>query len=104
MKDIFAKDYRRSSRTDRSRGARRNKWSAPRQARRRLAAVEHLEPRWMLHGADLSFEPWTAEGEGNALPDFSLVDFNPNSATYEQAISPRDYLQQVSAWYFGHTT
>lgn len=38
------------------------------------------------------------------VPDFSLLDDNANSATYGQAISPRDYLGQVSAWYFGHST
>lgn len=38
------------------------------------------------------------------LPDFSLTDVNPNSATYTQKVSPRDYLDKVSAWYFGHAT
>ena len=37
-------------------------------------------------------------------PDFALPDVNPTSATYDQAVSPRDYLQKVSAWYFGHAT
>lgn len=40
----------------------------------------------------------------NALPDFSLPDINPASARASQSISPRDYLGQVSAWYFGHST
>lgn len=39
-----------------------------------------------------------------ALPDFALVDVNPTSARSGQTISPRDYLDQVSAWYFGHST
>ncbi len=39
-----------------------------------------------------------------AVPDFALVDVNPTSVTYDQAVSPRDYLQRVSAWYFGHAT
>jgi hypothetical protein len=37
-------------------------------------------------------------------PDFSLKDVNPNSATHDSTISPRDYLGKVSAWYFGHAT
>lgn len=41
---------------------------------------------------------------GQAAPDFSLTDVNPNSPRNGQAVSPRDYLQQVSAWYFGHAT
>jgi hypothetical protein len=39
-----------------------------------------------------------------ALPNFSLTDVNPHSATHEQNVSPRDYLEQVSGWYFGHST
>ena len=39
-----------------------------------------------------------------ALPDFSLPDVNANSARHRELISPRDYLGQVSAWYFGHST
>jgi hypothetical protein len=39
-----------------------------------------------------------------AVPDFSLVDMNPASATYGQAVSPHDHLGRVSAWYFGHST
>jgi hypothetical protein len=37
-------------------------------------------------------------------PDFALKDVNPNSATHDSTISPRDYLSTVSAWYFGHST
>ena len=47
-------------------------------------------------------EPPVASDE--ALPDFSVVDVNAESARYLQAVSPRDYLGQVSAWYFGHST
>ena len=36
----------------------------------------------------------------NAVVDFSLPDTNPSSPTVGQTISPRDYLQQVSGWYF----
>lgn len=38
------------------------------------------------------------------MPDFTLVDVNPNTATSGQAVSPRQYQQKISAWYFGHAT
>jgi hypothetical protein len=38
------------------------------------------------------------------VPDFSLTDVNPNSATSGQAVSPRQQLTRISAWYFGHAT
>jgi hypothetical protein len=37
-------------------------------------------------------------------PDFSLLDVNPNSSTSGQPVSPRNYVEKVSAWYFGHAT
>lgn len=40
----------------------------------------------------------------DVVPEFSLLDVNPNSATKDSRLSPRDYLQTVSAWYFGHAT
>ena len=40
---------------------------------------------------------WTAT-------DFSVLDVNPNSARFNQAVSPKDYLKHVSGWYFGHST
>lgn len=40
----------------------------------------------------------------NAVPDFLLPDINPNSGTMGQNISPRDYLQQISGWYFIKST
>ena len=40
----------------------------------------------------------------DARPDFHLQDVNLNSARSGQAVSPRDYLGKVSAWYFGHST
>ena len=39
-----------------------------------------------------------------AVPDFTLSDVNPLSSSEGEGISPRDYLQQVSGWYFGHST
>ena len=46
----------------------------------------------------------TTEGADPAAPDFSLIDVNSNSATFEDAVSPRDYLEMVSGWYFTHAT
>lgn len=47
-------------------------------------------------------------GQGGAVatvvPDFGLQDVNATSTSYGQSVSPRDYLDQVSAWYFGHAT
>jgi len=39
-------------------------------------------------------------------PDFSLENHNPTPApiTSGPLVSPRDYLGQVSAYYFGHAT
>ena len=45
-----------------------------------------------------------AEPTRNVAPDFRLADVNPASASFGETISPRDYLGQVSAWYFGHST
>ena len=41
---------------------------------------------------------------GTVAPDFALVDANPGSPTGGRPISPRDYLNQISAWYFGTST
>ena len=38
------------------------------------------------------------------VPDFALTDVNSTSSTYNQSVSPGDYLEQVSGWYFGHAT
>ena len=40
----------------------------------------------------------------NAVADFSLPDINPASPSVGQNISPRDYLQQISGWYFIKST
>ena len=45
-----------------------------------------------------------AEGEGPPMADFHLQDVNPRSSRFGESVSPRDYLSQVSAWYFGHST
>ncbi len=66
----------------------------------RRLTLEALEWRQMLHGSDLL----AAEGETEPLADFSLVNVNPNSETFDQEVSPRDYLGGVSAYYFGGAT
>jgi hypothetical protein len=75
----------------------------PVQTRRRLR-FENLEARHLLHGA-IELPPGVAgEGESGPMPDFTLTDVNPASPRKDQGVSPRDYLRQVSAWYFGHAT
>ncbi len=54
--------------------------------------LERLEPRMML------------SGDAQTVPDFAVTDVNSDSATFNQVVSPSDYLQQVSGWYFGHAT
>jgi hypothetical protein len=41
---------------------------------------------------------------GQPVPDFKLTDVNFNSARRMSQVSPRDYLLQVSGYYFGHAT
>lgn len=43
-------------------------------------------------------------GADETVPDFSLTDVNQTSATFDTPVSPRDYLEKVSAWYFGHAS
>jgi hypothetical protein len=56
------------------------------------AGIERLEARVVLATV------------GVQMPDFQLTDENLNSDQFGDTISPRDYLQQVSGWYFIHTT
>ncbi len=44
------------------------------------------------------------DSSDEALPNFSVADVNPNSARFQEAVSPSDYLGQISAWYFGQST
>lgn len=41
---------------------------------------------------------------GEVAPDFVLTDVNAASASYLADVSPREKLDKVSAWYFGHST
>ena len=40
----------------------------------------------------------------DAVPDFSILDINPESPRHDELVSPRDYVGQISAYYFGHST
>ena len=79
--------------------------------RPRSLRLESLEQRELLHAGPV--DPLitesryldVAEGEGaERVPDFQLVDVNATSSTADQSVSPRDYLGQVSGWYFVHAT
>ena len=76
----------------------RHRSRSPRTTRRLL--LESLEARLALDGALTSALGPAPEAEAAPMPDFELIDVNPNAATYNQGISPRDYLEQVSGWYF----
>ena len=41
---------------------------------------------------------------GEPVSDFSLEDTNPASVRFESPVSPRDYLLQVTGFYFGTAT
>jgi hypothetical protein len=38
------------------------------------------------------------------LPDFTLLDVNPGSATSGQSLGPRALRGKVSGWYFTHSS
>jgi hypothetical protein len=44
-----------------------------------------------------------ASWAGEPMPDFKMPDVNPNSVRHDSPVSPRDYLQQVSGYYFGES-
>ena len=52
-------------------------------------------------GDDDPTEPNPVAGQ---VPDFALLDVNPNSLSYSQVVSPRQHQGKVSAWYFGYAT
>ena len=45
-----------------------------------------------------------ADGPQGAVPNFALMDVNPTSTTFNQAVSPRDYTSRTTGWYFGSAT
>ena len=70
----------------------------------RSLRIERLETRWAMDAASAMSLNFIGEGEGSPMADFQLEDVNPASARFGEMVSPRDYLSQVSAWYFGHST
>src|SRR5688572_25143436 len=58
-------------------------------------SFEHLESRLLLHGGNEA-------SLGEDMAEFRLVDVNPASERFSGEVSPRDYLENVSAWYFTH--
>jgi hypothetical protein len=69
--------------------------------RSRCLGLEALEQRQMLDATGDAFVVPLGEGESSPLPDFSLIDKNSTSPTYQDPVSPRDYLGHVSGWYLG---
>ena len=55
-------------------------------------------------GLDASLDAEADHPDMNMVPNFLLLDVNATSDTYGQLVSPRHYLGQVSAWFFGHST
>ncbi len=69
------------------------------------AAKNHTR-LWSLAGSFVIFSVLSAGSSVAAgdemVPDFALEDVNSTSPTHRLFVSPRDYLEQVSGWYFGH--
>lgn len=59
----------------------------------RRLAFESLQSRVLFHAAP-SGEP------SEPLANFSLLDVNPNSQSYNESVSPAQYEGRVSAWFF----
>jgi len=52
-------------------------------------------------------DPTSPSGNSMALvvqPEFGLEDVNTSSPRFGERVSPRDYLQKVTGWYFGWAT
>lgn len=80
--------------------------SADVRARGLLRACKVLEKAMarLLILDDFDPDPDPDPDPDSVHPDFALNDLNPASATFGQAVSPRDHLGRVSAWYFAHAT
>jgi len=48
--------------------------------------------------------PSSGSAGAGTVTDFALMDVNPNSATFQLQVSPRDHLGHATAWYFGSAT
>ncbi|MHC4135506.1 MAG: hypothetical protein ACYTDU_00950 [Planctomycetota bacterium] len=47
--------------------------------------------------------PGCSSGDAR-VPDFVLLDVNPDSTTFNVDVSPRDHVGHTTAWYFGSAT
>jgi hypothetical protein len=65
----------------------------------RLLPVLALAVLVVACGKDKATDP-----ANQPMPDFQLTDVNTNSPTYSLLVSPRDFENTISAWYFGHST
>ena len=94
---------------------RRRSRTSSRRSTRRFPTFEQVELRIQFDAAagDGCDQVCTVDDPGgtnggattpsaSALPDFTLTDVNSASLRAGQGVSPRDYLQQLSVWYFGH--
>ncbi len=73
----------------------------------RLSRAGNLQPSGLASNGEVEDHmilTLLGDGEATVMPDFTLTDVNPGSATANQGVSPGDYLQQVSGWYFGAAT
>lgn len=85
-----------------SRSWRRDGRKGLRSRSRIVPRFEQLESRQMMYGG--VYLDAEAEDAAQRMPDFALLDVNSTSETYDQNVSPRDFLQQVSGWYFTYAT
>jgi len=56
---------------------------------------------------DNNTDDFLVEGDGGApaeVRDFTLLDVNTTSASFDSPVSPRDFIGRISVWYFGHAT
>jgi hypothetical protein len=58
-------------------------------------------PEFSLIGSIAFVALSTGDGLAQTQPDFLLPDVNPGSERAGQKISPRQYQQQITVWYFG---
>lgn len=63
-----------------------------------------VEPFGRMISRVAAFFVFAGGAFGQVLPDFSLVDKNLTSPRSGEGVSPRDYLHQVTAYYFGAST
>jgi hypothetical protein len=61
-------------------------------------------PRAMAPSPPLPSEPGECGLEPEQVPDFNLLDLNPNSATYNERVDRDDQLGQVMVIYFAQAS